>query len=395
MNHNLRTLVLFEWYTNVAKPRLWRSLLLTLLALLIASLCSMVSTSISMVNTRDTGMAGYVDESGKIRPIAESVESLTMLVRYPDMQAARQGMEKGKVAAVYRIPTGFPDDMNIQVYYPAGRPPSETMHSTFKAWLRLVLKGMWDEQAARKERQSLTITHQVIIDDHNHLVVERPSAAASLKTQSITDFLEKLYREHPAAVLLLGLRVVLGGHAALFLHSAVHREFDNSMIEILYTSVSPPTLLLGKALGVLASAWTVAIWYWPFAFWIIWKDARHIGYALALLAVIFLQMLASQTLRIYLPMYFDLRTFSIRSIQDILHVSTITLYVLLLFAWNKRHGSIAVLLTLLPNTAVPTILIRSLSTQVPWWQMGIPALYFLGSTLLILLVSNFTRRLPA
>ncbi len=401
MNRNLLTLVLFEWHANVWKPRFLRFLLLFFLILPLSMLCMIAFTAVSIRASADTGAAGYIDESGKIASLtSDDYASIDLLVHYPDMQAARQGLEAGKVPVVYRIPPDFPDNMRIQAYYPAGSPPGEKKHAMFRKWLRIVLKDLWDETPARAahthEDPPIHITRQVITDEDNRLVSTWSPTAEYLKVQALSDFLDALYRERRAAVLLFGLQAVLGWHSLFFLYRAIHREFDNDVLEVLYTSIPRRTFILGKALGVLASAWTISIWYWPFAFFqIVQGDVRRLGYALALLGMLSLHILASLILRIYLPLRFNLRTFSIRLVQRVLLFGSAFPYLLFLLLWQKPNGPLAVLLTLFPTTATPTILIRSLFTDVPWWQMSIPALTITSFILLILRFSNAARRLVA
>ncbi len=398
MNRNLLTLVLFEWYANVWKPRFLRFLLLLFLALPLSMLCLLASTAVSIRASSDTGLAGYIDESGKVASFAPDAAYIGLLVSYPDMQSARRGLETGKVPVVYRIPPDFPDDMHVLAYYPAGSPPGEEQHAVFKQWLRTVLKELWDETPAGTAHTHgdlpIRITRQVITDEDNRLVSAWSPTAEYLKIQALNDFLNALYLERRAAVLLFGLQAVLGWHSLFFLYRAIHREFDNDVLEVLYTSVPRRAFILGKALGVLVSAWTISIWYWPFAFYQILRgDASRLGYALALLGMLSLHILASLVLRTYLPMYFNLRTFSVRLVQRVLLLGSMSPYLLLLLLWQKPDGPLAVLLTLLPATATPTILIRSLFTDVPWWQMSIPALTIAGFILLVLRFSNAARRL--
>ena len=166
--------------------------------------------------------------------------------------------------------------------------------------------------------------------------------------------------------------------------SAIADEKENRVMVILVTSVSPIQLIGGKIMGIVAISFTLlgswalvtivgiftagkmgVAWFSDLSMdWRIIFSAIAIAIPAYVLAAALMTAIGSMVSTVQEGQ-------SVSAIFFILHI--IPLYVSWIFL-NKPHGTLAVLLSFLPFTALMTVGMRNLFTIVPIWQVLVSVL---------------------
>jgi len=110
-----------EIYTLISRASFWLALIgLPLIGALVFVLVGAINKNASANQTvseifggqRDTRPEGYVDLSGILKQIPESVPPGTFIA-YPEEETARRDLQQGKIAAFYIVPTNFIQTGNV------------------------------------------------------------------------------------------------------------------------------------------------------------------------------------------------------------------------------------------------------------------------------------------
>jgi len=321
-------------------------------------------------SARDSPLpVGYVDRAGVLarqvpappRPstwVAGRDESIA-LVEYPSEDEARADLEANSIQAYYVLPADYGMTRQVQLAYI--REPGANARRQFYDFLQINLLSAQPDEIARRIAAGPEVT------------------VRSLDGRRVTP------AGAPTFGLLMPLFITLAFFLMLMLSAgymlgAVAEEKENRTVEVLLTSVSPAQLMAGKTVGIaaigvtLAAAWTaltalgiaVAVqagvdWFGDLAMdWrIVLATAAIAGpaYVLAAALMVTIGALVSTTREAQ----------SVSALFLALHA--IPLYVAWMFLGDPQ-GTLPVILSLLPFTALMTVGVRSLFTIVPAWQVA-------------------------
>ncbi|MGE5123334.1 MAG: ABC transporter permease [Acidobacteriaceae bacterium] len=172
---------------------------------------------------------GYVDQSGLIKEIPDSVQP-GLLVAFPDEESARQALDNAEIAAYYLISADYIDSGKVSYVSAEVNPLSASEKSKLLEWIINVnlLGG----------------------DTHLATLVNGPVNVqkVSLSTAPQRDENNMLTYWLPYGVTMLFYIVILS--AASLLLSSVAKEKENRVMEILMLSLTPRQLLTGKIVGL-------------------------------------------------------------------------------------------------------------------------------------------------
>ena len=184
---------------------------------------------------------GYVDQSGLIRLIPDSIPS-GRLRSYPNEELAQEALASGQITAYYLIPADYMQRGELYYVYPDSKP----LLSDGQEWviLRVLMENLVDDP----ELASL-------VWDPVHL--EWTSLAASgqpgdVESNEVVQFIPAIM------VILLFVSFMM---SANLLSENVSSEKENRTMEILMVSISPRQMLVGKV-AALGAAGLVQIIVW-------------------------------------------------------------------------------------------------------------------------------------
>jgi len=184
----------------------------------------------SLISTPSTVQAeGYIDQSGIIKTIPDSVES-GLLLPFSDEGSARKALNDGEISAYYIIPADYIQSGEIIYIRPDFNPLGSSSQSDLMQWILKVNLLGGDVQLA-------TLINGPMSTQKVALSPEPQRDANNL----LTYFL-------PYAVLILFYIIILS--TASLLLSSVAKEKENRVMEILMVSVTPRQLLTGKIVGL-------------------------------------------------------------------------------------------------------------------------------------------------
>lgn len=329
-----------------------------------------IGTGFVIESLRDNPLpVGYVDHAGVLagripappRPsawVAGRDESIAF-VAYSSEDAARAALESNAIQAYYVLPADYAVTRRVGLVYV--REPGVNALQQFFDFLQINLLPAQPDVIARR----VAAGPEVIVRSLDGRR-ETPTGA-------------------PTFGLLMPLFITLAFFFMLLLSAgymlgAVADEKENRTIEVLLTSVSPAQLMTGKVLGIaaigltLAAAWTALValgiaaaaqagvtWFGDLAMdWRIVLATAAIAVPAYVLAAALMVAIGA-----LIP-----TTREAQSISALfLAVHAIPLYVAWTF-FGDPQGTLPVVLSLLPCTALMTVGMRSLFTVVPAWQVA-------------------------
>ena len=323
---------------------------------------------------------GYVDYSGLIRSIPESVPP-TALQAYPDEAAAKKALEGGKIHSYYLIPENYIKTGEIVNVRPDINPLSTQTGSNLIQWVLQVNLLGGDTHLANQLKTPLDL--QVI------LLKEAPQRP---QDNPLTFFL-------PFGITLFFYITILMSSSLLL--SSITKDKQNRMLEVLMVSLTPQQILSGKILGLgVVGLIQTAVWIgtsyallrlsgrsiqMPFEYqlqpnFIVWAFIFFVlGYALYASLMASIGALASN-LREASQLAFVLL------LPMMIPLLTITVFI------RYPNGVLATGLSLFPLTAPVTMLTRLATVDVPPWQVILSLSLIIMTTLLILhLVARMFR----
>ena len=316
---------------------------------------------------------GYVDESGIIKSIPDWLDQSTMIA-YPDVLAAKQALEEGKITGYYVVQPDYINTGNVLYIREDYNPLSNiTLSGTLSALLRYnLLDGNQDLLS--------------MIDNPLNLasVSLEPSVPQREQSNPLTYFL-------PYIVTMLFYIVILTA-ASLMLNS-VTTEKQNRVMEILMSSISPSQMLIGKiiALGLVGLIQTV-----------VWMGA---GYAILLMGRTSFNLSAAFQLPFSILIWgvvFFILGYAIYAsfmagvgalvpnLREASQATTVMIIplviplILLNILISEPNGTLSTFLSLFPLTAPVSMMTRMAAGTVPVWQLFLAAAILAGTAYLIL-----------
>ncbi len=318
---------------------------------------------------------GYVDESGVIpasavRP-APAGDALPVL-RFESREEAEKALASGDVQAVYVFPADYRQNLHVQLLY-WQKKPGEAVQEAFKNFIRQALAARLNGPLGQRLESGVNV------------LSESPHGEMQNIADRIIGFLIPF---------VLGMAFVFVVMAtAGYLLQAVATEKENRMVEVMFTSVSPLSLITGKALGLIAVALSQML---------VWVLAASIGIGIASRRITFLQNAHVPWDAVAVIVVFFLPTFALvaalmitigsitneiqqgQQIAGLLNLAFVAPFFFVVLIFTRPNSPLLVFFTLFPTTALTTIALRWGASPVPWWQLVLSWLLLSGSAVLAL-----------
>jgi ABC-2 type transport system permease protein len=364
--NNFWRVAVYEYKRNVFK----KSFLFTLLSVPFFIALSIGLGLVIESSRKETRPVGYVDHAGVFTEAALTPEIRALraaeyddpieFVAYPTEAEALAALEAGDIQAYYLLQADYLDTRRVEQKYI--ELPRENAEYQFFDFLQLNLAaGQTPEIAARLAAGTEVIVRS--LDGSRFLPNSGPTFSLMMPLFIALAFL---------AMLLMSSNYAL---------AALVDEKENRTLEILVTAISPFQLIGGKILSVVAISLTLLA-TWALVVLIGIFVAARMGVAwFSNLEMDWRSVLA--TLAVALPAYVlaialmtaigsvvstEQESQPVGVVFFLLHL--LPFYVIVAFM-NQPHSPLAVILSLLPFTALTTIGARNLFTIIPTWQVAV------------------------
>lgn len=318
---------------------------------------------------------GYVDESGVIpasavRP-APAGDALPVL-RFESREEAEKALASGAVQAVYVFAPDYRQTLHVQLLY-WQKLPGEATQESFVNFIRQALAAKLNGPLGQRLESGVDV------------LTASPRGEMQNVSDRIIGFLIPF---------VLGMAFVFVVMAtAGYLLQAVATEKENRMVEVMFTSVSPLSLISGKALGLIAVALSQML---------AWMLAAIIGIGIASQRIAFLQNAHVPWDAVAVIVVFFLPTFALvaafmitigsitdeiqqgQQIAGLLNLGFVAPFFFVVLIFTRPDSPLLVFFTLFPTTALTTIALRWGAGTIPWWQLALSWLLLSGSAILAL-----------
>lgn len=380
--NKILTILKNEVITLLSRPSFWLATLgLPLVAGLIFGVIGGLNRNAAASQTfsqiflgpQETRPEGYVDESGLIRQIPESIPS-GAFVAYPDEAAARRALEAGEIAAYYVVPADYIKRGEIRYIRPDFNPlASEGDQSSLFTWAVQVNLAEGDWMLANLVQGPLEVDE------------------VSLAPATAPDADNPMTMWVPYTVTLLYYTLIIG--SASLLLSSLSKEKENRIMEVLLTSATPRQLLTGKIIGLGLVGLLQTILWGGTTYLLLNLSGRTFNLPseirlppdfLAWGLVFFLLGYA-----VYAALMAGLGALApnLREASQVTFVILLPLIVPLFFSntvfAEAPHGALATALSLFPLSAPVAMMARLSLGGVAWWQPPLAALLLAATAVLI------------
>ena len=341
-----------------------RSFLLATLGIPIFIGVVMAVSILVAVGGRDDRPIGVVDQAGILGDVAANAAAQSLnAVALPDDTTANAALEAGEIRAYYLVPADYLTSQRVRLFY-WQKAPTDT------GQINDLLRGVLVAQAPADAREQLT---RGVAFTYRSLEGEERGIE-----KQVLGFLLPLF------VGMFFVFVVMG--SAGYLLQAVTTEKENRMVEVMFTSASPFQIIVGKALGLMAVAFT------QIAVWIL---ALVIALAVAALKVPFFRTIRIDPVFLLLVILYFVPTYALvagimitlgsmvtelqqgQQLAGIINLLFIAPFFAFIFIFTNPDSLLMVAMTLFPTTAFLTVAMRWGVTTIPAWQLA------LGWTLLV------------
>jgi ABC-2 type transport system permease protein len=311
---------------------------------------------------------GYVDQAGLLVELAESKESQVHLVPFETPAGARAALEAGEIDAYYVLPADYADTHQAELVY--FEPPDYSAMRHFQNVVRLNL--MADQPPAVVERVLAGANVAVHATESNR---EFPAGGPG------ADQLVPLI----AAAIFAFLVLTTSG----YMMEVVVEEKENRTIEIVVSSVSTGQMIAGKIVGALGIALIqLAVWL-AFLIGAVWLGSN-------VLEIDWLQNISPNwrdilmIVVVALPSYLCIAGLmtavgsTLVESQEAQQIGPFFFILLLLPMYllvpilQNPNSPLSLGLSFFPVTAVMTMAIRSMFTEIPAWQTAVSAVIALA-----------------
>ena len=185
---------------------------------------------------RADGLIGYVDNSG----VTDSLPALPGIARFANLASGTKSLAEGNIRALFVIPETYVSNGLVDWYRKgSGLATDDSSGEVFRAVLRAAVA---DESLAPE-----LVTRVVAPAEYTLFSVD--DAGRSESAGSVTDQIAGAALPFIFAMLLL-VSIFVGSASLL---QSVAEEKENRMVEMLITSTSPMSIMLGKVFGLGAA----------------------------------------------------------------------------------------------------------------------------------------------
>jgi ABC-2 type transport system permease protein len=371
-----------EIITLISRPSFWLALLgLPLVGGLIFAGVGAINKSASATQAisqvvsgpQDTRPEGYVDLSGIIRQIPESIPPGTF-VAYSDEASARQALAKGEISAFYIVPADYIQKGKITYIRPDFNPlASSSSQSGLFTWVVQVNLAGGDILFAN------LVNGPLKVDETSLAAVAAPDENNPLALWT------------PYIITIIFYMLIVG--SASLLLSNISKEKENRVIEVLLTSATPRQLLTGKILGLGIVGLGQTLFWFGTSYILLNLSGRtfHLPSAIHLPVSFLLWGLVFFVLgyAVYASLMAGLGALApnLREATQATIVITMPLMVPLFLSstvfMQAPNGVIATVLSLFPLSAPVAMMARLSAGGVAWWQPLLAAILLAGTAVLI------------
>jgi len=380
-----------EIITLVSRPSFWLALLgLPLVGALVFAGVGAINKSAGASQTvsqvisgpQDTRPEGYVDLSGIIRQIPESVPP-EKFIAFPDETSARQALAAGEISAFYIVPADFIQNGKITYIRPDFNPlASSSGQSNLLTWAVQVNLAGGDILFAN------LVNGPLKVDD------------ISLAAVTLPDENNPLAFWTPYIITLIFYMLIVG--SASLLLSNISKEKENRVIEVLLTSATPRQLLTGKILGLGIVGLAQTLFWFGTSYILLNLSGRtfHLPSAIHLPVSFLVWGLVFFLLgyAVYASLMAGLGALApnLREASQATFVITLPLMVPLFLSssvfMRAPNGTIATVLSFFPLSAPVAMMARLSAGGVTWWQPLLAAVLLAATAVLIVrLVAGMFR----
>ena len=331
---------------------------------------------------QDTRPEGYVDLSGVIKAIPETVPANTF-VAFSDEAAARLALTKGEIAAFYIVPADYIQNGNITYIRPDFNPlaTSGDQSGLFQWVLQVNLAGG-------------DISLASLVNGPLHVQDNSLALTAPPDENNILAFWA------PYAVTLIFYFLIMG--SASLLLSSISKEKENRIMEILLTSVTPRQLLTGKILGLgIVGLGQTLLWVGTGVILMnlsgrAFKLPSSISFPPSFLLWGLVFFLLGYAVYASLMAGLGALAPNLREASQVTFIIMLPLIIPLFFSstvfMQDPNGPIATGLSLFPLSAPVAMMARLSAGGVPWWHPVLAAILLAGTVVVIVrAVANMFR----
>jgi len=371
-----------EVITLISRPSFWLALVgLPLVGALIFAGVSVINKSASATQTvsqvlsgpQDTRPEGYVDLSGIIRQIPESVP-LNAFVSYPDEASARQALAAGEISAFYIVPADYIQKGKITYIRPDFNPLASSGDQSNKfTWVVQVNLAGGDILFAN------LVNGPLKVEDVSLAAVAPPDENNPLAFWT------------PYIITIIFYMLIVG--SATLLLGNISKEKENRVIEVLLTSATPRQLLTGKILGLGIVGLGQTLFWFGTSYILLNLSGRtfHLPSAIHLpvsfLAWGLVFFLLGYAVYASLMAGLGALAANLREASQATFVITLPLMVPLFLSssvfMQAPNGAIATVLSLFPLSAPVAMMARLSAGGVAWWQPLLAAILLAATAVLI------------
>lgn len=360
---------LYEFWKIVGKRGFWLSTVAFPVLMTVFVVSALLV--IILLNRDDVpDVVGFVDYSGVLAGVEETVVDGIGIRPYPNEEAAQQAVLAEEIQGFYVLPADYLETHQLSLTVQDNLPI--TTAESFAEFLRTRLVY----GAETSVRNRLVAGADILVH-----TVDRPEAPGKISRETII-------RAVMMFSALFGMVFILGDIAG-YSSMIVSDERDNRTLEMMITTLTPSQFVLGKIIGLIGVTLTR-----PFV-WFLMALPFLLGlFALAATPVYelidwsFLWML----LLFILPavaFFFGLMTVASLAINDPKYsgqMSSLLSSALIFSAFIgvsllfKEENSVALFFSFFPLTSFMVIVMRQAITDVPTWQIILSWLILLAST---------------
>jgi ABC-2 type transport system permease protein len=343
-----------EYRRNVRR----RSFILGTLGIPLFIIAVMGISIILAVTQEDTRPVGYVDEAGVLAPGKTPDEAPDVELRaFADRAAAQAALQAQTIQAYYVLPADYLEQQTVLLFYWEESPEGDVQRD-FDRLVRVNLAATFPAEVERRLVGGINLTLR----------------SANGEREISGD--EGINLLLPGLAGMFFLFAVM--NSAGYLLQATTDEKENRTIEIMVTSSSPGQMIGGKALGLIAVAFTqLLIWGGVLAV-LLPIGARYLEALRAIeapwdfLLIVLLFFLPSYALIAGVMIAIGGMVSETRQGQQIAGVINLLFtapFFFIAIALANPDSPLLVFLTLFPASAFMTIAMRWSLTLIPAWQL--------------------------
>jgi len=352
-----------EYTRHVLRKRF----LMGLLSMPMMMLAMVLFFIIAIVLTFNTDPVGYIDQAGILKTTRLPEEFRPLLERellaFYDEAAARAALERKEIQAFFVIPSGYPANQEVRLYYL--REPRVSIEPQLRTLIQVNLLAGKPDEVIRQVINGPRLVTRVLQEEQQADISTFQTLFRLVMPWIVSGFV------------LVSIMTTSG-----YLLQAMVDEKENRMMEILATSTRPEEIMLAKILALILGGMTqLAAWGFLPGVGILAASripafANAVALDWKLLAYILLTAFPTYILFAALMAAIGSMIGDVRQGQGVVNLITLALYLPYL-CWviimNQPNGVIAMTLSFFPLTASISLLLRMGITAIPDWQIWLSA----------------------